>query len=283
MANPVFNNSTVFGQKADRDVQRTQSQMDNSFGQAHTAGTASIDAISMEQMYNAPTATTADTGRMTYDDVIIKTGGLFVLLVAVAAITWNFFPQAAIAGAIVGLILGLVNSFKKEPSPALIIAYTAAEGVFLGGISHMFENFGFNGQPLNGIVFQAVLATLSVFAVTLFLFKSGKVRVTPKFTRFLLIGITGYAVFSLLNLVLTWTGVLDGWGMRTGGMGIVIGLVAVGLASMALIQDFDMAATGVRNGIPKKYAWSAAFGLMVTLIWLYVEILRILAILRGDD
>jgi uncharacterized YccA/Bax inhibitor family protein len=140
-----------------------------------------------------------------------------------------------------------------------------------------------SGQPLDGLVFQAVLATMSVFVGALFLFKSGKVRVTPKFNRILLVGIVGIALFSLINLLLVATGVLDGWGMRSGGLGIVIGLVAIGLAAMSLISDFDMAATGVRNGIPKKYAWSAAFGLMVTLIWLYVEILRLLAILRGSD
>ncbi len=155
--------------------------------------------------------------------------------------------------------------------------YTLAQGVFLGGLSKMYESF------YDGIVLQAVLATISVFAVSLFLFKSGKVRVTPKFTRMLLIGMGGYLLFSIVNLVLVWTGVLEGWGMRGGAMGIGIGLIAVGLAAMSLVMDFDAASVGVKNGIPKKYAWSAAFGLMVTLIWLYVELLRLIAILRGDD
>jgi uncharacterized YccA/Bax inhibitor family protein len=285
MANPVFNNSAVFGEKANRDVQRTQNQMDPRFGATdmHNAGAQQFDAAAMEQMYSAPSATSVDTDRMTYDDVIMKTGGLLALLIAVAAATWILAPQLYIVGAIVGLVLGLVNSFKKEPSPVLIVLYTIAEGVFLGGISYLFQNFGINGQPLDGLVFQAVLATMSVFAGALFLFKSGKVRVTPKFNRILLVGIVGIAIFSLVNLVLVATGVLDGMDMRSGGLGVVIGLIAIGLAAMALISDFDMAATGVKNGIPKKYAWSAAFGLMVTLIWLYIEILRVLAILRGSD
>jgi len=286
MTNPVFSNSAVFGEKANRDVQRTQAQMDPRYGQAQDMATGAAAGMNVQQldtMYNAPSATSVDTGRMTYDDVIMKTGLLFVLLIVSAAATWQLAPQLYFVGAIVGLVFGLINSFKKEPSPLLIILYTLAQGVFLGGLSFAFENTMVNGQPLNGIVLQAVLGTLSVFAVSLFLFKSGKVRVTPKFTRVLLIGMLGYLLFSLVNVVLVWTGVLDGWGMRGGGLGIVIGLVAVGLAAMSLVMDFDAAATGVKNGIPKKYAWSAAFGLMVTLIWLYVELLRLLAILRGND
>lgn len=92
----------------------------------------------------------------------------------------------------------------------------------------------------------------------------------------------GYLLFSILNLILVWTGVLDGWGMRGGGLGLIIGLFAVGLAAMSLIVDFDSVAVGVRNGVPAKYAWAAAFGIMVTLVWLYLELLRLLAILRGD-
>ncbi len=285
MANPVFNNSAVFGEKANRDVQRTQrQQMDPRVAtETQSAYSQTVDAATMEQMYNAPAATSVDTDRMTYDDIIMKTGGLLALLIVVAAATWVLNPSLYIVGVIGGLILGLINAFKKEPSPALIVAYTVFQGMFLGGISYLFQNVTPSGVPLEGLVFQAVLATMSVFVGALFLFKSGKVRVTPKFNRILLVGIVGIALFSLTNLILVATGVLDGWGMRSGGLGIVIGLVAIGLAAMALIQDFDMAATGVRNGIPKKYAWSAAFGLMVTLIWLYVEILRLLAILRGSD
>ncbi|MNW62896.1 Bax inhibitor 1 like protein [compost metagenome] len=130
---------------------------------------------------------------------------------------------------------------------------------------------------------QAVLATVTTFAAALFLFKSGKVRVTPKFTRWLIIAMVGYLAFSLVNLLLTMTGVLDGWGMRSGGLGIIVGLVAVGLAAASLIVDFDSIKRGVEAGVPAKFAWSAAFGLMVTLIWLYLEFLRLFAILQGND
>ncbi len=130
-----------------------------------------------------------------------------------------------------------------------------------------------------------MLATLSVFAVSLFLFRSGKVRVTPKFQRAVLIGIAGgYLVYSLLNLGLMLFGVGDGmYGpLRSGLLGVGIGLLAVGLAAASLIMDFDAIKRGVDQGAPAKMAWSAAFGLIVTLVWLYLELLRLLAILRGD-
>ena len=277
MSNPVFSNSAMFGGKPDRSVQKTNAQMNphgNTATQAQYASGAAMSAASLDNMYQAPAATSADTRRMTYDDVIIKTGGLLALLIAVGALTWTMFPQYYILGAIVGLVFGLINAFKKEPNPLLIVIYTVAQGVFLGGISKIYETWQ------SGVVLQAVLATVCVFVAALFLFTSGKVRVTPKFTKMLMIGMVGYLLFSLVNVVLVMTGVLDGWGMRGGGMGIAVGLVAVALASMALIMDFDSIAVGVRNGIPAKYAWSAAFGLMVTLIWLYTELLRLIAIFR---
>ena len=128
-----------------------------------------------------------------------------------------------------------------------------------------------------------MLATVATFAAALFLFRSGKVRVTPKFTRWLLIAMVGYLAFSLVNVILVWTGVLDGWGMRGGAIGVIVGLVAVGLAAASLIMDFDSIKRGVEGGVPAKFAWSAAFGLMVTLIWLYLEFLRLFAILQSSD
>jgi uncharacterized YccA/Bax inhibitor family protein len=276
VGSPIFARSDVFGEKASAagyaptGAQGQQAQ----YGQQYGA----TDAATLNTMYGAPSATPVDTGRLTYDDVIVKTGGLLALLVAVGAVTWVAFPQLFFVGAIVGLVLGLVNAFKREPSPVLIVAYTVAQGVFLGGISSVFE------AQWSGIVLQAVLATVCTFGACLWLFRSGRVRVTPRFTRWLLFAMVGYLVFSLVNLVMMFAGVGDGgFGpLREGPLGIIVGLVAVGLASASLIVDFDAIQRGVRNGAPKKYAWSAAFGLMVTLIWLYLEFLRLLAILRGE-
>ncbi|WP_402466982.1 Bax inhibitor-1/YccA family protein [Isoptericola aurantiacus] len=278
MSNPVFSNSAVFGEpRRGAGGATTAPPQGGRYGQGGQYGAQAADAASLQNMYNAPSATPVDTKRLTYTDVIMKTTGLFALLVVVGAVSWQLtdtMPALWIIGMIAGLVLGLVNAFKKNPSPVLITLYTVAQGLFLGGISEFYE------AAYDGIVGQAVLATLSVFAAALALFSSGKVRVTPKFTRFLLLGMVGYLLFSLVNVVLTWTGVLEGWGMRSGGWGIAIGIFAVILASMSLMVDFDAIKRGVEGGVPAKFAWSAAFGLMVTLIWLYLEILRLLAIFR---
>ncbi len=285
MTNPVFSNSAIFGEPRRGRTTTIQPSPYQAAGAGSTAS-AGVDAAALEQMYGAPTATTRDTARMTYDDVIVKTAGLLALLVAVAAVTWYVAPGLFVVGMIVGLVLGLVNAFKKEPSPALIIAYTIAQGVFLGGISYLFQNMSVDGTATGTaepIVLQAVLATFATFGAALGLYASGKVRVTPKFTRFLMISMVGYLVFSLLNLVLSFFLPSDGFGpLRNGPLGIGIGLFAVGLAAMSLIVDFDSIKRGVVQGVPARYAWSAAFGLIVTLVWLYLEILRLLAILRNN-
>lgn len=294
MTNPVFQNSSLFGPKADRTPAGYPAYPGYTPGSAYAPPTAQQPGArpqpgsveDLERSYGAPAAAPADTGRMTYDDVIVKTGLVLGVIVLAAAFNWMIGanPLLTFGGAIVGLVLGLVNAFKREPSPALILGYAVAEGLFLGGISAVF------GAMYDGIVLQAVIGTMATFAAALFLFKSGTVRVTPKFTRFVLIALVGYALFSLVNVVLMLTGVsTDPWGLRTGveifgiPLGVLLGVFAVGLAAMSLIIDFDAIKRGVDHGIPGRYAWSAAFGLAVTLVWLYIEFLRLLAILRGSD
>ena len=242
----------------------------------------------LQQMYNQPAAGPADTGRMTYDDVIVKTAACLAVVVAGAAVTLfvslGLASLLMIVGALGGFVLALVNTFKKQPSPALILAYAGLEGLFLGGLTRILDGM----YP--GVGLQAVIGTLSVFAVTLLLFKSGKVRATPKAMRFFMIAVIGYAVFSLINLVMMWTGaVQEPFGLRTSveimgiPLGVFIGLLAIGLAAFSLIMDFTSIEAGVQSGAPQRFSWTAAFGLTVTLVWLYVEIIRLLAILRGDD
>jgi len=243
------------------------------------AGTAAVDAATierLEQTYAGPSAGPLQTRRMTYNDVIVKTGMTFGVLLVGAVVGW-VAPQLFWIGFIGGLVLGLVNAFKREPSPVLIIAYGALMGIGLGGISFVFQ------QQWQGIVQQAVLGTLAVFAVALFAYRSGRIRVTPKFQRMVIIGMMGYLAFSLLNLVLVLFGVGDGWGLRNGWLGIVAGLIGVALAAFSLVLDFDFIDKGVANGIPEKYAWTAAFGLVVTLVWLYLELLRLIAIFSGNE
>lgn len=285
MSNPVFNSSPVFGARAQR-----QQAAPMAYG---TSGGVLADGPALERMYGAPAATSIDTGRMTYDDVIVKTGGLLAVLVISAAATWFLAPELFFIGMIVGFGLALVNSFKREPSPILITLYAVAEGVFLGGISYFVENaFGAQGGTqlgLDSIVLQALLATGATFVATLLLFTSGRVRVTPKATRFFLVAMVGYGLFSLINLGLMWFGGMPGWGLNSEvsimgiPLGVFIGIFAVGLAAYSLIMDFDSIKRGVERGVPARFAWSAAFGLVVTLVWLYFEFLRLLAILRGDN
>jgi len=280
VANPVFDNDPVFG-----DPRRRPN------GQRAVVAQPGVDPVTLEQMYAAPSATARDTGRLTYDDVIVRTGGLLAVLAVVAAGTWygtehGILPAGTwLIGMVVGLVLGLVNAFKRQPSPVLITLYTVAQGVFLGGISLAFTALPVNGtetgtaQP---IVLQAVLATFATFGAALWLFSSGRVRVTAKFTRWLIIAMVGYLAFQLVNVVLSFFVAGGDFGpLRSGGWGLVIGLFAVGLAAANLIVDFDAIKRGVQAGAPRRYAWTAAFGLVVTLVWLYLEMLRIFAILSG--
>lgn len=236
----------------------------------------------LQDMYNQPSAGPADTGRMTFDDVIVKTAVCLGVVILGAAVTLTVGLGLAsllmIVGALGGFVLALVNTFKKQPSPALILAYAGLEGLFLGGLTRILDT------QYPGVGLQAVVGTLSVFAVTLLLFKSGKVRATPKAMRFFMIALGGYALFSVVNLVMMLTGVTqEPFGLRSGVIGVVIGLLAIGLAAFSLIMDFTSIEAGVRSGAPQRFSWTAAFGLTVTLVWLYVEIIRLLAILRGDD
>ncbi|WP_144942390.1 Bax inhibitor-1/YccA family protein [Kocuria salsicia] len=231
----------------------------------------------LEWMYNAPAAGPAQTGRMSYDDVVMRTS-LVLGCVVVAAFAGWFVPVLAVPGAIVGLVLGLVNSFKREPSPVLIILYALAEGLFLGGISGMFES------TYPGVVVQAVIGTLAVFVSVLVLYKTGVLRATPRVTKFFFVAMMAYAIFALVNL---GTSLLGGFNLRTDvsvfgiPLGLFVGAIAILLAVYSFVLDFENISDGVRRGIPQKAAWSAAFGLTVTLIWTYVEILRLLTIIRS--
>jgi uncharacterized YccA/Bax inhibitor family protein len=269
---------------------------------------ASVDAATnaqLEGMYAAPPAGAIETDRMSVEDTVWKTFGLFAILLVTAAVGWvwtlggvsapRFDPYGGntvnmmpwIIGALGGFVLAMVVAFtsRKKVRPALIFAYAAFEGLFIGGISAFFE------VRWPGIVMQATLATLAVVGVTLALFASGKVRASKKATKVFMIAMVGYLVFSLLNLVLMWTGVVtDPFGLHGApsplfGLpwGLIIGVLVVIMAAYSLVLDFDQVQQGVRNGAPRKYGWLGAFGIMVTVVWLYVEILRIIAIARGNN
>jgi len=277
--NPVFSRSDAFtrGGYATFDERGSRAPQAPTYGApAPTYGAPqAMTAEELQRQYQAPAAGALQTGRMTYDDVVVKGALLFTAVLVGAGIGWFVAPGLALPAAILGLVLGLVNAFKREPSPPLMLAYGLVQGVFLGGISLLFES------AYSGVVPSAVLATLSAFAAMLVLYKSGRIRVTPKFQRTMLIAVGGYALFCLVSFGLALAGI--DLGLRSGVMGLLIGAVGVVLASLSLVLDFDFIDRGVRQGIPARYAWTAAFGLVVTLIWLYIEFLRIFAILQSDD
>jgi uncharacterized YccA/Bax inhibitor family protein len=235
----------------------------------------------LDDLYQRPAATPAQTGRMTYDDVVVRTASLFAILLVAAAATWFLAPPALlvplwIGAMLLGLGIGLVIAFSKTVRPPLMMLYAAVEGVFIGAISFAFESF------YDGIVIQAVLGTLGAFVAMLFAYKVKAIRATPKFTRFLIIATLGYAAFSLIHFVAVMAfGVTSVYSM--GLLGVGISILGVGLASLNLILDFDYIDRGVQQGLPQQYSWVAAYGLLVTLVWLYIEILRLIAILRGND
>ena len=266
-SNPAFANSPAFSQNANKAAELRRPP--------------TPDEIA--EMYGRPAATPVETDRMTYEDTTVKTL-VSLLFVLIGGTVGFFIPVLAIPFAIVGFVLALVNIFKKQPSAPLVLAYSVAQGIFVGGLSRIIEV----NQP--GIIYQALIGTGIVFGVTLALFASGKIRASKKATKIFMIAIISYGLFSIVNFVLMLTGASDDpWGLRSAEVpflgipfGLIIGPLAILLGAYSLVLDFTAVKEGVETGAPRKWGWKAAFGITLTIIWLYVEILRLLSIIRGD-
>jgi uncharacterized YccA/Bax inhibitor family protein len=233
----------------------------------------------LEQSYNAPAASSIRTGRMTIEDVVAKTGFLFAILVVVGAIAWgaNLGQGALLIGFLGGFVLAMVISFSKTIKPGLVVAYAALQGLALGTISKYYETF----YP--GIVSQAVIGTIAAFTGVLFMYRSGRLRATPQFTRAVIGAAIGYFILGLVSLVASFFGVGQGYGFYgVSGLGLLLAVAGVALASFFLVLDFDQIEKGVAAGVPEKESWRASFGLMVTIVWLYLEVLRLISILRNS-
>jgi len=233
----------------------------------------------LEQSYNAPAASSMRTGRMTIEDVVAKTGFLFTILVVVGALAWsaNLGMGAVLIGFLGGFVLAMVISFSKNIKPGLVIAYAGLEGLALGTLSSYYESF----YP--GIVSQAVIGTVAAFAGVLVMYRNGTLRATPQFTRALIGAAIGYFILGLVSLIASFFGVGRGYGFYgVSGLGLLLAVAGVGLASLFLVLDFDQIEKGVVAGVPEKESWRASFGLMVTVVWLYLEVLRLISILRND-
>lgn len=218
-------------------------------------------------------------GRMTIDDVITKSAITMGTLMAVAALTFLFMPQsllgpAWIISALVAFGTVLFVSFRRKVSPAFVLAFAAIEGVFIGAISKIYET------AFNGIVPAAVMGTLVAAAATLGAYKFFRIKVTSKFRKMVMIGTIAYAGVLFVNLILALLGIGNIFASGNLGFLLLISAVGVGLAVFNLILDFDFIEQGIALGAPASESWRAAFGLTVTMVWLYIEMLRLLSYFR---
>jgi uncharacterized YccA/Bax inhibitor family protein len=216
------------------------------------------------------------TQKMTVGGTAIKIAGLFVLLLTGAFIAWNIPAVQGLMLPSVFVALGLAMwiTFSKKIRPGAVMAYAVIEGIFIGAISFFFES----AYP--GIVMNAVIGTLTTAGAMFTAYSMGWVKVTSRFTKVMSFALIGYAGFAVVNLLVSlFTGSSGIYGTQFGWLA---GLVGVGLAAFTLNLDFEDIAQGAANGLPREYEWKAAFGLLVTMVWLYLEILRLLAIFNRD-
>ena len=285
--NPVFD-------RIEKDAQRgyagfnapgqvgTETRPNTGQAGAQWGAQSAMSQRQLNDLYNQPSAGPVQTGRITMDDVMMKTMLLFGIVVGVGAVGWavaSANPQIGMVlwmgGMIATLILGFVIVLRKAISPPLIVTYAVVEGLFVGAVSQFFNTM----YP--GIVVMAVLATLATFAGMLLAYKMGLIKVTAKFRRIVTMMIFGYVIFAVVNFIFAMvTSTPFGFG-GAGPLGIAISVFAVGLASVSLALNFDSIEQAIATGAPKQYSWLLAHGLIVTLVWLYIEFLRLMARLRN--
>ena len=289
-SNPVFNRSEGFNGRGSQ----------GGYPSAAGAGVA-------YPTYGGPTDTWqggqtgyVDQGRMTIDSVVQKTAITMGVVVVVAALTWlvtgdiraggtegetalGLTYMLAMVGALGGFVLAMVNSFKRAVSPPLVIAYAVLQGIFVGAFSKVIVAFfGGSGDDGMSLIVGAVVGTFGAVAGTLAAYKFFDIQVTNRFRKWVIAAMFGFVAISLLNFVLSFFGA--GFGFNGyGTMGLISSVVGLALGVLMLILDFDFVERGIAAGLPERESWRAAFGLAVTIIWIYIELLRILAILRGND
>lgn len=268
-SNPVL---TRLGQAAERE---------------RAAGYAPVGQYGQQPGYGTPYPTTdypaaPPTVRpMTVDDVVVKTVTLLGILGASATAAWALVPDSLlvitlVGSVLVGFALAMIISFARMANPALVVAYAIVEGVAVGLVSKVFETV------YEGIVLQAVSATFGVFFLMAILYKIRAIRATPRFVRFVSAAIIGVVGVMLINLVFAIFGINTG--LRDGSpLAIGFSLVCIVVASLSFVLSFHEVEEGVRMGLPQRYSWVAAFGILVSLVWLYLEMLRLISYFQGDD
>ncbi|MFE1401450.1 Bax inhibitor-1/YccA family protein [Nocardiopsis dassonvillei] len=245
-----------------------------------------------QQGYPGGPVQSTDNQPMTIDDVVVRTGMTLGVVAAFAVVNYFLFSSApgiavvlTLVGALGGLVLGLVISFKQITNPVAILSYAALEGLLVGGISAILANSlsVTTGDASAGgtLVTQAVLGTVVVFAVMLALYKFRVIKVTDGFVKVVTYAVIGAAALMLVNFVASFF-IAGGIGLREPTpLGLLVGLVFVVLAALTLAIEFRGIEEGLNAGIPNKFAWQFAFGLTVSLVWLYIEILRLLWIIKS--
>lgn len=237
----------------------------------------------LRDLYAQAPAGPAQTGRLTLDDVVMKTLMLFAVVLVVTAATWFYVgPRPGVAmpiwllGMFGSLALSFAIGFSKQVNVPLIMVHAVLQGLFLGAVSVTFNTM----YP--GVVNTAIVATLATFVGMFIGWKMGFIRVTSKSRRIFGMVAMGYLVFLLVNIGASFLGFGDGWGIYGSQFGWVIALLGVALASYSLAVDFDSVDRAVSGGAPEKYSWLLGHGLVASLVWLYIEFLRLFSILQSD-
>ncbi|MEF2966720.1 Bax inhibitor-1/YccA family protein [Paenibacillus sp. M1] len=236
-----------------------------------------------EDTFDRPEQYNSGMNAMTIEGTVNKSFITLIILLASAFSTWmlyyddyNVIPMA-IGGAIIGFVLALIVSFVPTTAPYLVPIYAIAEGMFLGAISAQYE--GFN----RGITLQASLLTIGVFLALLIAYKTRLIQATENFKLGVVAATGGVAILYLLSFILSFFGIQIPYLHESNWIGIGISLVIVIIAALNLVLDFDFIERGSEHGAPKYMEWYGAFGLMVTLVWLYLEIVRLLAKIASRD
>ena len=243
--------------------------------------TKSSNPVFNSALFKDAKGVTSTEGVMTVGGTVNKAILLFLITVFSSFYSWKLMEVGRGAsliwiGAIGGFIFAMITTFKIDWAHITAPIYAAFEGLFLGGISLMFS------QLYNGIVVQAILLTFGVMLVVLLFYRLGLLKATPGFTKWLLIATGGIAGYYLITIIFGFFN-KDISVFAMGGAGIVIQLAIVAIAALNFVLDFNMIEQGAAQGAPKQLEWYGAFGLMVTLIWLYIEILKLLALFANRD
>jgi uncharacterized YccA/Bax inhibitor family protein len=276
--NPILNSSDTFNGRAAQnyghETYAAGGQGYQGYGQVPPAPAGSDPST-----WAYPTGPAFEE-RMTIDSVVMRTAITIGLVIVTAAAVWAFLPEkyastAWIVGALAGAGIGIFLSFRRTVSPPLVLLYAVVQGFFLGAASEAFN------QIWPGIVVQAVAGTMAAAVATLAAYKFFNIQVSDRMRKFVVIAGLGFFVIVFFDFLLSLFGFEIGFN-GYGPLGLVMSFIGLALGIFYLILDFDMVERGVAAGAPESESWRAAFGLTATLIFIYIEMLRILAILRGD-